>query len=66
VVPRGFELQSGTSVSAPLAASLADRFSLTYDVRGLPPGVRLERIRPTATGFVVSLSGRDVRLDGTL
>jgi len=66
VVPRGFELQGGEAVSPPLAASLTDRFSLTYDVRGLPQGVRLDRIRPTDTGFQVSLSGQDVRLDGTL
>jgi hypothetical protein len=63
VVPRGFELQGGEAVSPPLAASLTDRFSLTYVVRGLPHGVRLDRIRPTAAGLQVSLSGRDVRLD---
>ncbi len=63
VVPRGFELQGGQAVSPPLAASLTDRFSITYVVRGLPPGLRIARIVPGAQGFVVTLRGRDVRLN---
>jgi hypothetical protein len=64
VVPRGFEVQGGQAVSPPLAAALTDRFTLTYVVRGLPRGLRIARIAPGSRGFVVTLTGRDVRLDG--
>jgi LmeA-like phospholipid-binding len=62
VVPRGFELEGGGAVSPALAASLTDQFSLSYAVRGLPRGMRIDTITPAADGFVVTLSGRDVRL----
>jgi hypothetical protein len=65
VVPRGFELQGGQAVSPALAASLTDNFTLTYVVRGLPRGMRFDRIVPGASGFVVTLSGRDVVLSNT-
>jgi hypothetical protein len=64
VVPRGFEVQGGQAVSPPIAAALTDRFSFTYVVNGLPRGLRIARITPGQQGFVVTLTGRDVRLDG--
>jgi hypothetical protein len=64
VVPRGFEVQGGQAISPPVAAALTDRFTFTYVVRGLPSGLRIARITPGAQGFVVTLTGRDVRLDG--
>ncbi|MDQ1628822.1 MAG: hypothetical protein QOI54_2566 [Actinomycetota bacterium] len=65
VVPRGLQLQGGGAVSPPLAASLTDRLSLTYPVRGLPRGVRIDRITAADDGFVVTLSGHDVTLSDT-
>lgn len=63
VVPRGFEVQGGQALSPALAAGLTDRFAFTYDVRGLPDGLRIARIAPGSQGFVVTVTGRDVRLN---
>lgn len=62
IVPTSFEM-AGASVGGPAVASaLTDRFTLTYRLPGLPDGVRVEQVTPRAGGFLVLLTGRNVRV----
>jgi hypothetical protein len=62
VTPTAVKLASGASVGSSLSGVIADQLSFTYRLRGLPAGVRVDRITPASRGFVVDVSGRDVRL----
>jgi hypothetical protein len=62
VTPTSVRLAGGGSLDQRLSALIADRFSLRYRIRGLPEGIRIDRVRPAQDGFVVDVSGRDVRL----
>jgi hypothetical protein len=62
VVPTSFERAGGAAIDDQLAQVLAGRFSLDYQIRGLPSGVHVQRIAPAQNGFVVDVSGRDVTL----
>jgi hypothetical protein len=61
VTPTSFELAGGGAVDQRLSSLLADRFTFSYRIRGLPDGVQVDRIAPADDGFVVEASGRDVR-----
>jgi hypothetical protein len=62
VTPTSVRLASGGAVDAQLSGLIADRLALSYRVRGLPKGVAIDRITAGTEGFVVTVSGRDVRL----
>jgi hypothetical protein len=62
VTPTSVRLAGGGSLDQRLSALIADRFSLSYRIRGLPEGIQIDRVRPAQDGFVVDVSGRDVRL----
>jgi LmeA-like phospholipid-binding len=62
VTPTSFELAGGGGVDQRLSDLIANRFTFTYRVHGLPEGVRIDRITAAPDGFVVDASGRDVRL----
>jgi hypothetical protein len=62
VTPTAVKLASGASVGSSLSGVIADQLSFAYRIRGLPDGVHIDRITPASSGFVVDVSGRDVRL----
>jgi hypothetical protein len=62
VTPTALRLAGGGAVDAQLSSLVTDRFTFSYRIRGLPAGVHIDRITPAAGGFVVDVSGRDVRL----
>jgi hypothetical protein len=62
VTPTSFELAGGGAVDQRLSDLLANRFTFSYRIRGLPAGVAIDRITPVGDGFVIDASGRDVRL----
>jgi hypothetical protein len=62
VTPTSVKLAAGATVSSRLSGLLAQQLSFAYRIRGLPDGVRIDRITPASGGFVVDVSGRDVRL----
>jgi hypothetical protein len=62
VTPTSLRLAGGGAVDAQLSSLVTDRFTFSYRIRGLPAGVHIDRITPAAGGFVVDVSGRDVRL----
>jgi hypothetical protein len=62
VTPTSFALASGGAVDSRISSLITDRFTFSYRVRGLPQGVHIDRITPARDGFVVDVSGRDVRL----
>jgi hypothetical protein len=62
VTPTSFELAGGGAVDQRLSDLIANRFTFSYRIRGLPDGIVIDRITPVDDGFVVDASGRDVRL----
>jgi LmeA-like phospholipid-binding len=62
VTPTSFELAGGGAVDQRLSDLVANRFSFSYRIRGLPEGITVDRITAAPGGFVVDASGRDVRL----
>jgi LmeA-like phospholipid-binding len=62
VTPTAFQLAGGGAIDQRLSELIANRFTFSYRLRGLPPGITVDRITPVAAGFVVDASGRDVRL----
>jgi hypothetical protein len=62
VTPTSLQLAGGGAVDAQLSSLINDRFTLSYRIGGLPAGVHIDRITPAPGGFVVDVSGRDVRL----
>lgn len=60
VTPTSFSLEGGGAVDARLTQTLTEQLSLHYRVRGLPAGVRIDGVTPTARGFLVQASGHDV------
>lgn len=62
VTPTSLRLAGGGAVDERLSGLLAERFTSSYRIRGLPEGVQIDRITPAHDGFVVDVSGRDVRL----
>jgi LmeA-like phospholipid-binding len=62
VTPTSFALAGGGAVDQRLSDLIANRFTFSYRVRGLPEGVRIDQITAAPDGFLVSASGRDVRL----
>ena len=62
VTPTSLQLAGGGAVDSQLSSLISDRFTFSYRIRGLPNGVHIDRITPAPGGFVVDVSGRDVRL----
>ena len=62
VTPTSVELAGGGAIDARISSLIKDRFAISYPIRGLPDGVQIDRITPSSDGFVVDVSGRDVRL----
>ena len=62
VTATSFALAGGGAVDQRLSSLIANRFTFTYRIRGLPKGVQIDRITAADDGFVVNASGRDVRL----
>jgi hypothetical protein len=62
VTPTSFELAGGGVVDQRLSDLIANRFTFSYPIRGLPAGIQIDRITPVGDGFVVDVSGSDVRL----
>jgi hypothetical protein len=62
VVPTGFEVDGAPVDSASLLDALGARFTLTYRMRELPPGLRVTDVTARPGGFEVEVTGRDVRL----
>ena len=66
VRPESVTLADGGSIEASLGGVLAERFAVTYRIRGLPEDVRVDRVAAGPRGFVVHVTGRDVVLPGDL
>jgi LmeA-like phospholipid-binding len=64
ITPTSVQLAGGGAIDAQLSNLIKDRFTLGYRIRGLPDGLKIERINPTGDGFVVSVAGRNVALVG--
>jgi hypothetical protein len=62
VTPTSLQLADGGVVDEQLSGLITDRFTFSYRFRGLPAGIHVDRITPSHAGFVVDVSGRDVRL----
>lgn len=62
VTPTSLQLAGGGAVDKGLSSLIAGQFTLSYRIRGLPQGVQIDRITPAKDGFVIDVSGRDVRL----
>lgn len=62
VTPTSVRLAGGGAIDEGLSSLIRDRFTFSYRIRGLPEGVKIDRITPAQHGFVVDVSGRDVRL----
>jgi hypothetical protein len=62
VTPTALQLAGGGAVDSQLSSLINDRFTFSYRIKGLPDGVHIDRITPAPGGFVVDVSGRDVRL----
>jgi hypothetical protein len=62
VTPTSVRLAEGGTVDERLSGLLEGRLAFSYPIRGLPEGVQIDSITPAAEGFVVDVSGRDVRL----
>lgn len=62
VTPTSFGLAGGGSVDPRISGLVANRFTFSYRIRGLPEGVAIDRITAAPDGFVVDASGRNVRL----
>ena len=62
VTPTALQLAGGGAVDSQLSSLINNRFTFSYRIRGLPDGVHIDRITPAPGGFVVDVSGRDVRL----
>jgi DUF2993 family protein len=61
VTPTSLQLADGGAVDERLSQLLAGRFTFSYRLGGLPDGIRIDRIAPDRDGFVVDISGRDLR-----
>ncbi len=62
VTPTSVQVAGGGAIDSRLSSLIKDRVTVSYRIRGLPDGVKIERIAPTDAGFVVGVSGRDVQL----
>lgn len=62
VTPTSVQQAGGGAIDARISSLIKDRFAISYRIRGMPDGIRIDRIRPSSDGFVVDVSGRDVRL----
>jgi hypothetical protein len=62
VTATSVRLAGGATIDSGLTGLLSELLTFAYRVRGLPDGVHIDRITPAAAGFVVDVSGRDVRL----
>jgi hypothetical protein len=62
VTPKSLQLAGGGAVDDRLGQLLANRFTISYRLRDLPEGIQIDKIAPAENGFVVDVSGRDVRL----
>ena len=62
VTPTSVRLAGGGAIDARLSSLINDRFTISYRIRGMPDGVQIDRITPAQDGFVVDVSGHDVRL----
>jgi hypothetical protein len=62
VTPTSVKLVGGGVVDKGLSSLIRDRFTFSYRIRGLPEGLQIDKITPVEDGFVVHVSGRDVRL----
>jgi LmeA-like phospholipid-binding len=62
VTPTSFALAGGGAVNPQLSQLVAGQFAVSYRIRGLPAGVQIDRITAAAHGFIVDVSGRNVRL----
>jgi hypothetical protein len=60
LVPTGVQLAQRGPLSAEVSRLVADRIAFEYLIPGLPAGILLESVTPTADGFRVRLIGRDV------
>jgi hypothetical protein len=62
VTPTAVSLAGGSALENGIAGLVANRLTVSYRIRGLPQGVSIDRITPAKSGFVVTASGRNVRL----
>jgi len=60
VVPTDVRIEGGGAGAAALADTFADQLALTYSLRALPEGMTVQRVEAGPTGFVVTVSGRDL------
>lgn len=62
VVPTRFEVDGAPVDSASLLDALGARFTLSYQLRDLPAGLRVTDVTARRDGFHVEVTGRDVEL----
>jgi hypothetical protein len=60
VTPTRVGVDGAGALDTSMTQQVSDRLSFTYEVRGLPQGVRIDRVTPAGDGFVVHLSGSDL------
>jgi hypothetical protein len=60
IVPTDLQVAGLPSLDDRLAALIADRVALVYDIPDLPSGVQVESVTAAEGGFVVRVSGRDL------
>jgi hypothetical protein len=61
VTPTSVQLAGGGAIDQGISGLIADRLTVSYRIRGMPAGVQIDRITPNAAGFVVDVSGTNVR-----
>lgn len=60
VTPTSLQRADGGAIDEGLSQLIAGRFTFSYRLRGLPDGIKIDRVVPAKNGFVVDVSGQDL------